>query len=127
MSEKKKTILWLRRDLRLGDNPALVAAVERGAVIPVFIHDDSVAGLGAAPKWRLGQAIAAFQSRLEEAGSRLILRRGPAREVLEDLVDQTGADAVYWSRLYDPQAIERDSRIKEALKDQGLEVQSFNS
>ena len=34
-------IVWLRRDLRLADQPALAAAVDSGApVIPVFILDD---------------------------------------------------------------------------------------
>lgn len=120
------TLLWLRRDLRLGDHPALTAAVERGGpVIPVFIHDDSVADLGAAPKWRMGEALRVFGEALSEKGSRLILRRGPAREVLEALIDETGADAVYWTRLYDPDAIERDSRIKSALKDNDIDAQSF--
>lgn len=119
------TILWFRRDLRLTDHPALSAAADRGAVIPVFIHDDSVAGLGAAPKWRMGEGLRVFGQALEDAGSRLILRRGPAREVLEDLVRDTGADAVYWTRLYDPEAIERDTRIKSALSDAGIEARSF--
>lgn len=119
------TILWFRRDLRLTDHPALVAAAARGAVIPVFIHDDSVVGLGAAPKWRLGEGLRVFGEALEAAGSRLVLRRGPAREVLEELIEETGAEAVFWSRLYDPQAIERDTRVKAALKDRGVEAQSF--
>ncbi len=120
------TLLWLRRDLRLSDHPALSAAVARGGpVIAVFIHDGSVSGLGAAPRFRLGLGLAALQGELESRGQRLILRRGPAREVLEELIAETGADAVYWSRLYDPEAIERDSRIKSALKEAGVEAQSF--
>jgi deoxyribodipyrimidine photo-lyase len=119
------TILWFRRDLRLTDHPALCAAAARGAVIPVFIHDDSVATLGAAARWRMGEGLRVFGGALVAAGSRLILRRGPAREVLEELVAETGADAVYWSRLYDPQAIERDSRVKSALRDAGVEARSF--
>ena len=64
------TLLWLRRDLRLGDHPALTAAVERGGpVIPVFIHDDSVAGLGAAPKWRMGEALRVFPVVEKELGT----------------------------------------------------------
>ncbi len=126
MSGQNLTVVWLRRDLRLVDHPAFVAAAERGAVIPVFIHDDSVANLGAAPKWRLAQALRVFSKTLEDAGSRLILRRGPAQEVLDELIEETGADAVYWSRLYDPEAIERDSRIKSTLKDRDIDAQSFH-
>jgi deoxyribodipyrimidine photo-lyase len=121
----KPTLMWFRRDLRLGDHPGLKAALAHGGpVIPVFILDDHVAGIGAAPRWRFEQALAAFDARLRDMGSRLILRRGPAREVLEELIEQTGAGAVHWTRLYDPQAIERDSRIKSALRDAGVTAHS---
>lgn len=47
MSNSKPTLVWLRRDLRLSDHPALLAACENGgAVIPVFIHDDTVEAWG---------------------------------------------------------------------------------
>ncbi|MBT9383660.1 DNA photolyase family protein [Pseudooceanicola sp. CBS1P-1] len=120
------TLLWLRRDLRLSDHAALEAAVARGGpVIPVYIRDHLTDALGAAPKQRLDMALEVFAETLEAKGSRLILRAGPAREVLEDLVRETGAGAVYWQRLHDPQAVERDTRVKSALKDAGLEVRSF--
>lgn len=119
-------ILWFRRDLRLTDQPMLAAAAETGRpVIPVAILDDLAEGLGAAPKWRWGEALAAFSGRLEEIGSRMVFRRGPAREVLEALVRETGAEGVWWSRLYDPEAKARDAEIKSALKGNGVEARSF--
>lgn len=125
MTEKSPTLLWLRRDLRLADHPALCAALARGGpVIPVFIHDDSVESLGAAPKWRLGLSLASLSRDLEDLDSRLILRRGEALEVLRALVDETGAGAVHWSRLYDPQAIDRDKAVKSALREAGVDAQS---
>ena len=75
---------------------------------------------GAAPKWRLGLSLADLAQRLKAMGNRLILRRGPAEQVLDALIAETGAGAVHWSRFYDPQAIERDTRIKAHLKDQGI-------
>jgi len=126
MSTKPPCILWFRRDLRLADHPALRAAAEGGRpVIPVFIRDHTVDGLGAAPRWRLDRGLEVFAEALEAAGSRLILRAGPALEVLRELVKETGAEAVYWSRLYDPAARERDARVKEGLRDDGLEAKSF--
>ncbi|WP_137701887.1 cryptochrome/photolyase family protein [Marimonas lutisalis] len=124
MSGKAVQIWWLRRDLRLGDNPALNAALEAGPVIPVFIHDVHVDELGAAPKWRLEQGLRALAQRLEGMGSRLILRRGPALDVLRELVAETGAKAVHWNRLYDPLSRERDADIKRELKDEGIEATS---
>ena len=121
-------IVWFRRDFRLGDHPALSAALDRGQpIIPVFICDEVVETLGAAPKWRLEQAIAHFDDTLKHNyDSRLILRRGPARSVLQDLIGQTGATAVYWSRCYDPASIARDKDIKRALKAQEIDAQSFD-
>ncbi len=127
MTGGKPTLLWLRRDLRLGDHPALLAACHRGGpVIPVFIRDETVDDLGAAPKWRLGLSLKVMAESLAQKGSQLILRVGNAQDVLEQLIVETGAAAVYWTRLYDPQATARDSAIKAGLKDRGIEAQSFN-
>jgi deoxyribodipyrimidine photo-lyase len=108
------------------DHPALSAAVASGRpVIPVFICDNSVEGLGAAPKWRLGLGLDTFGRSLAEQASKLILRRGDAREVLTALIAETGAGAVYWSRLYDPDAVARDTAVKAALKAAGTDARSF--
>ena len=114
-----------RRELRLSDNPALCAAAASGApIIAVFIHDEVVATHGAAPKWRLGLGLASFDAALRARGQRLIFRRGRARDVLREIVAETGAREVHWNRLYDPSAIARDTEVKSALKDDGITAQS---
>ncbi len=120
----RPVLFWFRRDLRLADNPALVAAAQAGPVIPVAILDPETEALGAAPKWRLGESLAALGQGLAEADSQLILRRGDALEVLRALIDETGAQAVHWSRLYDPAAIARDKRVKAALTEDGIDARS---
>ncbi len=125
MTDTPPTLVWFRRDLRLSDHAALTEAAKRGPVIPVFIRDALVEGLGTAPQWRLGLGLGAFADALKGKGSRLILRSGPAPEVLSELVEETGARAVYWSRAYDPDSVERDTRVKEVLKDKGIDAQSF--
>ena len=118
-------IYWLRRDMRLGDHPGLTSVAAMGRpVIPVFIHEDLVESLGAAPKWRLGLAVEHFAKLLKGIGSRLILRCGNALEVLLNLVAETGAEAVHWSRAYDPAAIACDTDVKAGLKVDGLEAES---
>ncbi len=125
-SDTSPVLVWIRRDLRLSDHAALTAAAETGRpVIPVFIHDEVVEGLGAAPKWRFGLGVARFAEALEGLRSRLVLRHGPALETLRALVAETGAGAVYWARAYDPAAKARDTGVKAALKDDGLEARSF--
>ena len=119
-------ILWFRRDLRLGDQPMLAAAVASGrAVVPVFILDPETEALGAAAKWRLGLSVAAFATALEGIGLRLTLRRGAALDALRALVVETGAGGVWWSRLYDPASVARDTGVKAALKAEGREARSF--
>ena len=119
-------ILWFRRDLRLSDQPMLAEAVRSGRpIVPVFVLDPETERLGAAPKWRLGLSLASFAKALEGCGARLIFRRGPALEVLRDLMRETGADAVWWSRLYDPTSVARDTGLKAALKADGFEARSF--
>jgi deoxyribodipyrimidine photo-lyase len=114
-------ILWFRRDLRLDDHPMLAAAIATGRpLIPVFILDPETEALGAAPKWRLGLGIAAFAEALARVGSRLVLRRGDALQVLTALTAETGAAGVMWSRLYDPVSKVRDTAVKTALKERGL-------
>ncbi|GAA3875344.1 deoxyribodipyrimidine photo-lyase [Celeribacter arenosi] len=119
-------IWWIRRDFRLLDNPALVAAARAGNVIPVFIRDDLVDALGAAPKWRLGLGLEKLDQTLAERGGRVVYRSGDALSVLIDLADETGAREVHWNRLYDRGAIERDTAIKEALTTRGLAPTSHN-
>ncbi|MEM6373475.1 MAG: deoxyribodipyrimidine photo-lyase [Pseudomonadota bacterium] len=119
-------ILWFRRDLRVTDHPALTAACKADApVIPLVIRDASIDTLGAAPKWRWGLGIETLAKTLESKGSRLVHRTGAARDVLQALIKETGAGAVYWSRLYDPDSVARDTDIKAALKSDGVDARSF--
>ncbi|MFC7704124.1 cryptochrome/photolyase family protein [Plastorhodobacter daqingensis] len=121
-------LYWLRRDLRLADNPALVAAAADGRpVIPVFILDPETETLGAAARWRLGLGLAALDASLRQLQSRIVFRRGPALTVLSDLISETGAGAVHWNRSYDPAARARDQAVKAALRARGLQAESHNS
>jgi len=124
------TLLWFRQDLRLSDNPALAAAVERGGpVIPVFIWAPEEEGAwrpGAASQWWLRRSLAALNAELEKRGSRLIIRRGPTGRALNDLMAESGASAVFWNRRYEPAAVARDPKLKSELRERGLAARSFN-
>ena len=119
------SLVWLRRDLRLDDHPALrVAREDGGPVIPVFVLDPETEAIGAAALWRLGLSVADLASRLEAIGSRLVLRRGEAADVLGALARETGARAVHWSRLYAPETVARDKAVKAALAEAGIGAES---
>jgi deoxyribodipyrimidine photo-lyase len=124
------TLVWLRRDLRLTDNPALYEALRSGGrVVPVFIDETADAlswSHGSASRWWLHHSLSALASDLASRGSRLIIRRGPSEAALRQIADEMGAQNLFWNRLYEPGHIARDARLKAAYKRAGVGVRSFN-
>jgi deoxyribodipyrimidine photo-lyase len=111
-------IVWLRRDLRLADQPALHAAAQAGLVIPVFVLDDATAGdhaYGGASRWWLHHSLASLASSLEKRGSSLVLRRGDAAQELAQIARETGASAIHAIRHYEPWWRKVQGRLKDAL------------
>lgn len=127
----QRTILWLRQDLRLQDNAALqAAAAGSGPVLPVFIDDREASGdwaPGEASRWFLHCALAGLDQSLGKLGGRLVYRQGDSLAELKALIDSSGAERVYWNRRYQGPQRERDAEIKKALREEGIEVKSFNS
>ena len=121
-------VAWLRDDLRIADNPALRAAVDRGGpVVVLYVLDEESSGirpLGGATRWWLHHSLAALADDLRDRGGRLVLRRGTAGEVVPAVVRETGAEAVFWNRRYGASR-EIDARLKERLRSGGVEVASF--
>ena len=107
-------LVWFRLDLRLTDNPALMAAVERaGPVIPVYIWAPKEEGSfppGGASLWWLHQSLAGLQTALGERGSRLIVRRGPAWAALSNLISESGAKAVFWKMPWNASPSSRNNK-----------------
>jgi deoxyribodipyrimidine photo-lyase len=124
------SIVWLRDDLRVTDNPALSAAAKRGGpVVVVYVLDEVSAGvrpLGGASKWWLHHSLAALAESLKKLGGDLVLRRGDAASEISALVDETGAGAVFWNRRY-AAARELDADLKASLRGQGVDVHSFQA
>ncbi len=114
------TILWFRQDLRLADQPALAAAAAEGPVIPVYILDDETPGerfrIGGAQRWWLHNSLASLAAGLEELGSRLTLRRGPAVAVLRELMAQTGAAQIHAVRHHEPWWVKVEQALGDVLQ-----------
>lgn len=124
-------LVWLRHDLRVADNPALEEAVKRGGcVIPVYIwapEEEGEWSPGAASRWWLHQSLTRLAAHLQERKSHLVIRRGQSLSMLQSLIQETGAQAVFWNRRYEPSIVERDTTIKGALRTGGLHVENFNT
>ncbi|HWJ09378.1 MAG TPA: deoxyribodipyrimidine photo-lyase [Nocardioides sp.] len=112
------SILWFRRDLRLGDHPALLAAAADGPVLPVFVLDDALREPSGAPRRAfLLRSLRALDADLREHGPGLVVRHGRPEEVLPALVAETGAKAVHVSADFGPYGTARDARVADALGD----------
>ncbi len=112
------SIVWFRQDLRIADQAALLAAVEEGAAVPVYILDDASPGswaIGGAQRWWLHHSLAALGASLEARGSRLILRRGECAAELERLANEIGTRRVHALRHYEPWWREAEARAAERL------------
>lgn len=125
------TIVWLRDDLRVADNPALAAAVHRGEPVTViFIFDEVTEGirpLGGATKWWLHHSLESLKDKISRLGAKLILRQGPSHDILREVIRATDADAIYWNRRYGRPERDIDAGMKDYAKASGLEAQSFHA
>nr|WP_221446763.1 deoxyribodipyrimidine photo-lyase [Microbacterium thalassium] len=119
----------MRDDLRLADNPALRAAIDRDEpVVVLYVLDeesDGIRALGGAARWWLHHSLADLDTRLRDRGSTLVLRRGPAARVVRDVVADAAAGAVFWNRRYGGPERAVDAELKAGLRDAGVEVASF--
>ncbi len=107
------SILWLRRDLRRADHPALAAAAADGPVHPVFVLDPALWTTtgDVRPAW-LAANLRALDERLE---GNLALRHGDPRSVIPRLVEELGATSVHVSTETTPFGVRRDEAVRAAL------------
>ncbi|KGQ20787.1 Deoxyribodipyrimidine photolyase [Lysobacter dokdonensis DS-58] len=123
-------LVWFRDDLRLDDQPALQAALAQGyAPVPVYVHAPEEEGEwapgAASDAWRR-RSLTALDAGLRARGSKLVCVRGPTFESLEALAQRTQAEAVFWTRRYEPLVEKRDADIKRRLRRSGLHAESHN-
>ncbi|HSO98757.1 MAG TPA: deoxyribodipyrimidine photo-lyase [Solirubrobacteraceae bacterium] len=123
-SRATTALLWLRRDLRLHDHPALGAALrEHERVVPVFVLDEQLLrgrfASGPRTEFMLG-CLRALDAELRRRGSALVVRRGSPERELAAVADETGATAVFWTSDVSPYARTRDRRVSDALRERGV-------
>lgn len=129
MTDKNPLILWFRHDLRLDDNPALIAAAHtQQPVIALYIYDEASEKYGAASKLWLHHSLNILSAALKEKYSiNLLLKSGDSLEQLKEVVEKSKADSIFWNRRYEPYIVDRDKDIKKHFTDEDLNCKSFNS
>ena len=129
-------IVWFRDDLRLSDHPALHAAASSGApLLCLYVLDEESGSLrlprgrpiGSASRWWLAQSLRSLQASLTTRGQTLVLRRGPAANVISGLARAIQAPAVHWieSEIANQTAVERG--VSAALEEIGVAARTFPS
>ncbi len=121
-------LVWMRRDLRVRDHPALRAALdEHDQVLPVFCLDDRLINgrhaSGPRTQFML-ECLDDLDSSLRERGGALVVRRGAPERELKRLAQEVEADAVYFTADVSPYARERGGRVHDALTAAGVEMRA---
>ena len=133
------TIVWLRNDLRLEDNPALHYANEyaktNNSKISIIYILESFKSLstdmGSASKWWLHNSLKKlnedFSKNLSEVNDFDInLFKGNPEEIFSVLMKQIKINGIFWNRRYEAKCVERDKQIKSKFKSLNINVQTYN-
>lgn len=117
-------ILWLTRDFRLHDNPALQAAIADGPLLPVFIIDRLTMTQGAASRWRLMRALQSLDATLRQrtGGKGITILRGEADEILPPLMKRLGVRRLHQSDWPTSEMRTLQGRMRAALRPAGAEL-----
>jgi deoxyribodipyrimidine photo-lyase len=120
-----RTIVWFRRDLRIEDNAALLAAsAHDGVVVPVYLVDwerDYEWRPGEAGRWWLRTSLAALAAALAERGAPLRFVTGDPVTALLGLARSFQVDRVVWNTVYEPGIAALDGEVAAALAAAGVE------
>ena len=121
-----RSVLWLRRDLRLHDHPALVeAATTTDEVVPLFVIDASLwTTSGGARREYLRHSLTALNASMD---NNLVVRVGNPADVVPRVAREVGASAVHISADFAPYGSIRDAAVEKALDATGVLLQRTGS
>ncbi len=112
------SVLWLRRDLRLRDHPALHEAATDGPVVVLFVLDPALLKPAGAPRVAfLYRTLRALDGELRSRGGRLLARRGDPVRVLPRVAAEAHASSVHVSADFGPYGQARDCAVEKGLGD----------
>ena len=114
------SIIWFRRDLRLADHPALLAALAHGTTTPLFVLDPLfVERSGAARFAFLLRNIRALDGSMNRA---LVVRHGDPLDIVPRFAKEVGADKVFISADFGPYGSQRDTEVAARLAAMKVEL-----
>ena len=119
------SLLWLRRDLRLGDHPALNAAAQAERMTVVFCFDEQLLGgrhrSGPRTQFML-ESLAELGDELKDRGSHLFVVSGDPATELRALAERVGASELHLTADVGPFARRRQREVRQAMDEVGVSV-----
>lgn len=123
------SLVWFKRDLRVADHPALVAAAARGRVLPVYIVEPALWAQpdASARQWGfVAECLADLRRDLAAQGQPLLIRVGDAVEVLARFRAKTGFSHIFsHEETGNDWTYARDRRVAAWAREQGIEWQEL--
>ncbi|OSC28004.1 deoxyribodipyrimidine photolyase [Mycobacterium vulneris] len=106
-------LLWFRRDLRLRDHPALIAAAENDEVLACFVLDPRLEKSSGQRRLQyLGDSLRRLRDDLD---GRLLVTRGQPHTQIPRIAKEIDASSVHVSEDYAPFGKRRDEKVGAAL------------
>lgn len=129
MGDKKTSIFWFRRDLRLHDNVGLYHALSQNhVVIPIFIFDNNIINQLPEDDTRVNfiyNQLEKIHEQLKYFDSTLFIYRGDPKDIFEKLISEFKIDCVFTNKDYEPYGINRDQTIKSLLEERNIIFNSY--
>ena len=118
-SISRKGLVWFRRDLRLTDNTAVREALKSSQeVYCLFVFDSLILQSLSEDDQRvqfIWYSLIELREKIRSLGGELYVRWGSAVQEVKKIVLELGVDALYFSRDYEPYAVERDRKIESSI------------
>jgi deoxyribodipyrimidine photo-lyase len=124
---KEISIVWFRQDLRISDNPTIVAASAIGEVLPIYILDDCAPELfkiGSTSKIWLHHSLSKLN---ESLGGNLNIYIGKADKIIGQLIKHYNIKNIYWNTCYEPWNLDQENSVKEICNNTLTQYEAFNS
>tara|TARA_X000001036_G_scaffold418733_1_gene437859 strand:- start:6212 stop:7612 length:1401 start_codon:yes stop_codon:yes gene_type:complete len=118
---------WFKNDLRLYENPSLYEASKDSKIITIYILDTFINNhfqFGEASRWWLHNSLKKLN---ESLNNNLCFYKGDPNKIIFEIVEKYKIKKVFWNRSYEPWQIKRDTKIKENLFKNNIEIKTFNS
>lgn len=120
-------IFWFRRDRRISDNPALLAACDaakNSAVFPIFPIENSFHDLKPIRAWSLIESLAALSGKL---GGALSVKVGDVPQLILDAAKSAAANEVFATRAFDTEGMLEQAAVAEKLFSAGIALRLVGS